>query len=83
MNDIEQTITDLLEQEYGTVHVPVDREYRHEKRIGSTNALGTASANYLDNPNHVNYNMMLTAMLAYQYWTQKTTFDELKYGEDF
>jgi len=83
MNDIEQMITDLLEQEYGTVHVPVDRECRHEKRIGSTNALGKANAHYLDNPNHINYNMMLTAMLAYQYWTQKKTIDEFISEADF
>ena len=76
MNDIEQMITDLLEQEYDTVHVPVDREYRYEKRMGATNALGRANASYLDNPNHINYNMMLTAMLAYQYWTIKRVSEE-------
>ena len=83
MNEIEQRITDLLDQEYGTVHDPVDTPFRQKRRIGATNALGTAVANYLDNPSPVNYNMMLTAMLAYQYWTQKTTFNEFKYGEDF
>jgi hypothetical protein len=82
-NEVEETILDLLEQEYGTVHVPVDTPFRHKKRLGATAALGKANANYLDNPNHINYNMMLTAMLAYQYWTQKTTFNEHKYGEDF
>ena len=34
MNEIEQRITDLLDQEYGTVHDPVDTPFRHKKRIG-------------------------------------------------
>ena len=55
----------------------MDEEYRLKQRKGATRALGKANANYLDNPNHINYNMMLTAMLAYQYWMQKTTFGEL------
>tara|TARA_R100000995_G_scaffold84458_2_gene63221 strand:- start:2196 stop:2447 length:252 start_codon:yes stop_codon:yes gene_type:complete len=83
MNNIEQTITDLLEQEYGTVHVPVNGWYRREKRIASTRALGKANASYLDNPSQVNYNMMLNAMLAYQYWTHKTIFDGFNTEADF
>jgi hypothetical protein len=82
-NEVEETILDLLEQEYGTVHEPVDTPFRHKKRMGATDALARAYSSFLDNPRPINYNMVITAMLAYQYWTQKTTFNEFKYGEDF
>ena len=82
-NDVETTILGLLEQEYGSVHERVDTPFRHKKRMGATDAFSKAYASYLDNPSSVNYNMVITTMLAYQYWTQKATFNEFKYGEDF
>lgn len=71
MNDVEQIIDNFLEQEYGNVHEPVDVHFKHEKQTGAIVTFTTATTAFLKNPSPVNYNMVITTMLAYQYWTQK------------
>lgn len=71
MNNVERIIDNLLEQEYGSVHEPVDMRFKHEKQTGSIESFTTATTAFLKNPSPVNYNMVITTMLAYQYWTQK------------
>ena len=71
MNDVEETISDFLEQEYGNMHDPVDMDFKHEKQTGAIETFTTATTAFLKNPSPVNYNMVITTMLAYQYWTHK------------
>ena len=71
MNDVEGMINYFLEQEFGSVHEPVDMSFKHEKQMGSLETFTTATTAFTKNPSPVNYNMVITTMLAYQYWTNK------------
>ena len=54
----EEFIINLLEQEYGTVHDSIDAGIKHEKLCACIEVLA-------------NWRIMIAAMAAYQYWTQK------------
>ena len=72
-NDIEEMIWNLLEQENGGVHVSTTDEVRDNNLLGCETSLVKANKSFWLNCNDVNYNMVITAMVAYQYWKQKKT----------
>ena len=68
---IEKFVWDMLEQEYGGLRDAVSHELRHERLIAVIEGMAEAHVNYVDNPSSVNWNVMITAMITYQYWKQK------------
>ena len=67
----EEFIINLLEEEYGTVHDSIDADIKQEKMSACVEVLAKAHKQFVYNPNTVNWRIMITAMAAYQYWTQK------------
>jgi len=72
-NDIEEMIWNLLEQENGGVLVATTDEIRDRHLLGCETSLAKANKVFRSNCSDVNYNIVITAMVAYQYWKQKKT----------
>ena len=67
----EEFIWNLLEQEYGEQFVAVGHELRHEHLCATIEVLAKAHTSFIDNPNTINWRIMITAMATYQYWKSK------------
>ena len=68
---VEEFVIDLLVQEHGKLRDEVSGELRHKNLCGSLKAMTEAHAAFVNNPSFVNWNIMITAMATYQWWTQK------------
>lgn len=71
METIEYTIHDILKQNFGTVHEPIDAEVKQEKVQAALEGFEQTLISFKENPSATNWNMMLTTMANYQYWEQK------------
>ena len=73
MNDIEELVFKILKKEYGMTWEAVDEEIAQSK-IDSCKKLYELAVNkYRVNQSASNYNNLITAMIALQYWNQKRT----------
>lgn len=71
MNNIEKTISEMLDKVYGDVHDSVDMHVKFQRQTTSLEVFTKATSNFIKNPSPTNYNVVITAMLSYQYWTNK------------
>jgi len=71
METIEYTIYDILKQNYGTVHEPIDVSVRQRFLQVALEGFEQQVISFRENPSATNWNMMLTTMANYQYWEQK------------
>ena len=82
MNDMEQLVNTSLKTEYGEVWVAMDEEEISTKIEQSKKLYDIVVVDYRDNQSARNYNLMITAMLSLQYWTQKRS-NSFTISEDF
>jgi len=71
METIEYTIYDILKQNYGTVHEPIDVNEKQERLQLALESYEQQVISFKENPSATNWNMMITTMANYQYWKQK------------
>lgn len=67
----EEFVWNILEQEYGKLRDRVSHELRHERLCAVIEGMSKAHTNFVENPSSANWNLMITAMITYQYWKQK------------
>ena len=82
MNDMEQLVNTSLKAEYGEVWVAMNEEEISTKIEQSKKLYDIVVVDYRDNQSARNYNLMITAMLSLQYWTQKRS-NSFTISEDF
>lgn len=82
MNDMEQLVNDGLKNKYGEVWVAMDEEDISFKIEQSIKLYDMVVIEYRENQSARNYNLMITAMLSLQYWTQKRS-NSFTLSEDF
>lgn len=68
---IEYTILDILKNNFGSVHEPIDAEVKQERVKVALEGFEQTLISFKENPSATNWNMMLTSMANYQYWVQK------------
>jgi len=73
MNNVEEMIDYFLEKEFGSVHEAVDMHVKFQRQTTSLEVFTKATSSFIENPSPTNYNVVITAMLSYQYWTNKKT----------
>ena len=82
MNDMEELVNTSLKAEYGEVWVAMNEEEISTKIEQSKKLYDIVVVDYRDNQSARNYNLMITAMLSLQYWTQKRS-NSFTISEDF
>ena len=82
MNDMEQLVNESLKTEYGEVWVAMNEEEISTKIEQSRKLYDMIVIEYRENQSARNYNIMITAMLSLQYWTQKRS-NSFTMSEDF
>lgn len=82
MNDMEQLVNDGLKNRYGEVWVAMNEEEIAFKIEQSFKLYDMIVVEYRENQSARNYNLMITAMLSLQYWTQKRS-NSFTISEDF
>lgn len=82
MNDMEQLVNDGLKNKYGEVWVAMNEEDILFKIEQSMKLYDMIVVEYRENQSARNYNLMITAMLSLQYWTQKRS-NSFTISEDF
>tara|TARA_R110001592_G_scaffold43687_7_gene141332 strand:- start:7236 stop:7484 length:249 start_codon:yes stop_codon:yes gene_type:complete len=82
MNDMEELVNTSLKAEYGEVWVAMNEEEISTKLEQSKKLYDIVVVDYRDNQSARNYNLMITAMLSLQYWTQKRS-NSFTISEDF
>jgi len=82
MNDMEILVNASLKTEYGEVWVAMDEEEISTKIEQSRKLYDMVVIEYRENQSARNYNLMITAMLSLQYWTQKRS-NSFTISEDF
>jgi len=68
---IEYTIYDILKQNFGSVHEPIDVNVKQQHLQAALESYEQTSISFKENPSTTNWNMLLTTMANYQYWEQK------------
>ena len=71
MNNIEEIAYNALVEKFGKSWDAIDSPIIIEKLEGCKTLFALASKNFLNSPSAYNYNMLQTAMIAFQYWNQK------------
>ena len=74
-DDLELMIYDSLIQQYGGFRELIEQNTIIEKLTSLSSELDKMVSKYKDNPNDVNYNMMIVLLITYQYWKQKKSFE--------
>lgn len=82
MNDMEQLVNDGLKNRYGEVWVAMDEKEISSKIEQSLKLYDMIVVEYRENQSARNYNLMITAMLSLQYWTNKRS-NSFTITEDF
>ena len=70
-NENEELVITALKQTYGETWKPLDEEVITEKIEACKKLFDLTTKEFRINQSAYNYNMLLTAMLSLQYWTQK------------
>ena len=71
MNNIEEIAYNALVEKFGKSWDAIDSSIIIEKLEGCKHLFALASKKFLNNPSAHNYNILQTAMMAFQYWNQK------------
>ena len=71
MNNIEEIAYNALVEKFGKSWDAIDSHIIIEKLEGCKTLFALASKKFLNSPSAYNYNMLQTAMIAFQYWNQK------------
>ena len=74
--EIEQTIYKILNDNYGTIHDPVEAHVKQQRLQIALEGFEQMVISFKENPSATNWNMMLTTMANYQYWEQKRVLGE-------
>lgn len=78
----EEEILDVLRKGYGPTWKKLDEETVIEKQEAAKEFYKRQSAIFSKNQSASNYNLLITAMLALQYWNQKK-IESFSMTEDF
>ena len=70
-NNLEEKVLGILKDGYGPLWEKKDEELINQKRTAAKLLYTNTSEEFSNNPSAMNYNMLITAMLSLQYWTQK------------
>ena len=81
-NENEELVISALKQTYGETWKPLEEEVIQEKIDASKKLFDLTTKEFRINQSAYNYNMLLTAMLSLQYWTQKKS-KSFSITEDF
>tara|TARA_X000001382_G_scaffold118315_1_gene98511 strand:+ start:105 stop:323 length:219 start_codon:yes stop_codon:yes gene_type:complete len=68
---MEEFIYKILNDNYGTIHEPIDLATKQLHHQNSLEGLDVALVAYKEHPSATNWNIMISAMVNYQYWEQK------------
>ena len=68
---MEEKIYEIITKAYGTVYEAAPKEEVETGKTNSSEGIDLAVRHFKENPSATNYNLLKTAMLTYQYWTQK------------
>lgn len=68
---MEDRIYEIIEEAYGSVHEPAPIEKITGLKKDSNEGMDMALDLFRDNPSARNWNLLITAMMTYQYWTNK------------
>ncbi len=68
---VEETIIDVLKEQYGPVWKKEMCEVVEDKRTTSKEMYDKTVLQFADNQSAQNYNLLIAAMLSLQYWNQK------------
>jgi hypothetical protein len=73
---IEYKIYDILEQNFGSIHEPIDANVKQQRLQVALESFEQMTIHFKENPSANNWHMMLTIMANYQYWEQKRVLGE-------
>ena len=68
---MEEKINEIITKAYGTVYEAAPKEEVENGKTASSEGIDMAVRHFKENPSATNYNLLKTAMMTYQYWTQK------------
>ena len=71
LNEMEETIFTILKNQYGQTWQAMDESVVQTKIDLSNKLYESSVKSFRNNPSASNYNILVTAMMALQYWTQK------------
>lgn len=72
----EEFIWDLLKKEYGSLREEVSPQLKKNRVKSSVQGIEVAKKNFIKNCSATNWNVLVSAMVSYQYWQQKATTEE-------
>ncbi len=70
-SETEELVIASLKANYGSIHESIDEEVVQDKIDNSNKLYELAVKEYRVNQSAYNYNILITAMVALQYWNQK------------
>ena len=70
-SETEELVIASLKANYGSIHKSIDEEVVQDKIDNSNKLYELAVKEYRVNQSAYNYNILITAMVALQYWNQK------------
>ncbi len=72
---MEEKIYEIITEAFGAVYEPAPKKEVEQAKINSNETLIMATDYFIKNPSANNYNLLKTAMLTYQYWSQKKVIE--------